>query len=264
MKKPACPKKRKLDDLYERLNRREYVHPDPLEFLYLYDNESDREIAGLLASALAYGRVASILNSVSAVLKIMGPSPSAFLRDTPYIYMKKKLEGFVHRFADCEKTASFLYAAGRVVREYGSLGECFMRGQEKGDATVFSGLCFFAESIRKFCPSCPGHLAPEPRRGSACKRFHLYFRWMVRSDDVDPGGWDPGLRAKLIVPLDAHMHRVGLGMGFTARGNADMKTALEITGAFKKMAPEDPVRYDFCLTRLGIRRDMDLESFLKE
>ena len=100
MKKSAWPEKRKLDDLYEKLNRREYVHPDPLEFLYLYENVSDREIAGLVASALAYGRVASILNSVSAVLKIMGPSPSAFLLDTPYSIVKKKLEGFVHRFAD--------------------------------------------------------------------------------------------------------------------------------------------------------------------
>lgn len=264
MKKTVGPVKRKLDALYEKLNRRDYVHPDPLEFLYPYEDASDREIVGLVASALAYGKVASILKSVSFVLKIMERSPSAFLEETPFEIIKNKMDGFVHRFADCERTSSFLYATGKVVQEYGSLGECFMHGQKKDDDTVFSGLCFFAESIRKFCPACPGHLSPEPLKRSACKRFNLYFRWMVRRDDVDPGGWDPGLRAKLIVPLDAHMHRVGLGMGFTRRRSADMKTALEITECFKRMEPEDPVRYDFCLTRLGIRQEMDLESFLKK
>ena len=41
-------------------------------------------------------------------------------------------------------------------------------------------------------------------------------------------------------------------------------TALEITQAFKVVCPEDPVRYDFCLTRLGIRDDGDMAGFLRE
>ena len=32
---------------------------------------------------------------------------------------------------------------------------------------------------------------------------------------------------------------------------------MEITRAFQKLAPEDPVKYDFVLTRLGIRNDCD-------
>ena len=41
-----------------------------------------------------------------------------------------------------------------------------------------------------------------------------------------------------------------------------MKPALEITAAFRRFAPDDPVRYDFALTRLGIRPDADLDAFL--
>ncbi len=37
---------RTLSRLYARYNRREYVHPDPLEFLYRYDDVRDREVAG--------------------------------------------------------------------------------------------------------------------------------------------------------------------------------------------------------------------------
>jgi uncharacterized protein (TIGR02757 family) len=253
----------RFEKLYKELNHREYVHPDPLEFLYLYENPSDREIAGLAASSLAYGRVASILKNVSIVLDILGPNPSDRLKKSSYKDLRQSLGDFVHRFADADKTAAFLVGARNVVREYGSLYECFMNGQKTDDDTVFSGLCFFAETIRKFCPACPGHLTPLPRKRSACKRYNLYFRWMIRCDEVDPGGWDSGLSAKLIVPLDVHMHRIGTKMGFIRRRSADMKCALEMTDAFKKMSPEDPVRYDFSLTRLGIRKDMDLDSFLK-
>ena len=87
---------------------------------------------------------------------------------------------------------------------------------------------------------------------------------MVRKDAVDPGGWDGVPASKLIMPLDTHIHRIGLELGFTSRRNADMQCALEITNAFKHFAPKGPVRYDFALTRLGIRRDTDLESFLIE
>ncbi|HEC31950.1 MAG TPA: DUF2400 family protein, partial [Deltaproteobacteria bacterium] len=39
---------------------------------------------------------------------------------------------------------------------------------------------------------------------------------------------------------------------------ANMLTALEITDAFRKLCPADPTKYDFCLTRYGIRDDLSL------
>jgi len=80
---------------------------------------------------------------------------------------------------------------------------------------------------------------------------------MVRKDDVDPGGWEGIHASKLIVPLDVHMHKTGLGLKFTSKRQAGIATALEITSGFKKISPDDPVKYDFALTRLGIRTDMD-------
>ncbi|MBW2672921.1 MAG: DUF2400 family protein, partial [Deltaproteobacteria bacterium] len=63
----------------------------------------------------------------------------------------------------------------------------------------------------------------------------------------------------LIIPLDTHMHRVCLGLGLTRRRQADMKTALEITESFRKIVPDDPVRYDFILTRPGIWRNAGID-----
>ena len=97
-------------------------------------------------------------------------------------------------------------------------------------------------------------LLPSPESGSACKRLNLFLRWMVRSDAVDPGGWSGVSPAMLIVPLDTHMHRIAAKLGLTKRRAADFRAAREVTGAFRTIAPEDPVKYDFALTRLGILR----------
>jgi uncharacterized protein (TIGR02757 family) len=87
---------------------------------------------------------------------------------------------------------------------------------------------------------------------------------MVRRDAVDPGGWEGMSPAQLIVPLDVHMHRICRALGLTRRQAADLRTAVEITDAFRAFAPDDPVRYDFALTRLGIRPgpEADLDAFL--
>jgi len=91
--------KKEIDNLYNQYNRRGYVHPDPLEFLYLYKEIRDREIVGLIASSLAYGRVKQILKSVSFVLDMMNPSPYVFIKKLSYRSICKVFEGFTHRFA---------------------------------------------------------------------------------------------------------------------------------------------------------------------
>jgi uncharacterized protein (TIGR02757 family) len=85
---------------------------------------------------------------------------------------------------------------------------------------------------------------------------------MVRNDNIDPGGWSGVPASKLVVPLDRHMHRFGLRLGLIERGQADLVAARELTAAFRAMEPGDPVKYDFALTRLGIRRDEDREELL--
>ena len=91
--------------------------------------------------------------------------------------------------------------------------------------------------------------------------MNLMLRWLVRQDAVDPGGWAGVPASKLIVPLDVHMHRMARELGLTRRKGANMKTALEITAGFSRICPEDPVRYDFTLTRPGIRGDLDMAEF---
>ncbi len=248
--------KQKLETLYRKYNRREFVHPDPLEFLYAYPSLRDREIVAFVAASLAYGRVKQILKSVSQVLSIMGPSPYFYLKDASESKIHRDFNGFVHRFATGKHLSSLLIALQRIIRERGSLYDEFADAFEPEAETVLPALGRFCDRVYEVAVSNPGHLLPLPRRGSACKRLNLFLRWMVRKDAVDPGGWNDISAAKLIVPLDTHMHRMGRRLGFTSRNQANMRTALEITSGFRKITPNDPVRYDFALTRLGIRDDI--------
>ena len=254
--------RKKLDRLYEQYNRRTYVHPDPLEFLYGYNDIRDREIVGLISSALAYGKVAQILKSVDSVLEKMGPSPFAYLQSTPSVRVVSDFQPFVHRFAKGPQLSAFLIGVKQVIRDYGSLYDCFMNGFSRADETILPALTLFSEkiihgSIVESDSCSPGHLMPCPEKGSACKRLHLFLRWMVRKDAVDPGGWEDVPRSALIIPLDTHMFRIGKWLRLTSRNQADRMAALDISAGFKQWSPDDPVKYDFALTRFGIRNDLD-------
>lgn len=251
-----------MESLYRDLNRREYVHPDPLEFLYEYDDPDDRQVVALIASSLAYGRVKQILYSVWAVLARLGPQPARRLAETSPLALRRVMAGFKHRFSTGEHVAALLLGAKRVMRRFGSLEASFSRPLGPADQTVLPALRRFAGRIAKAAGGGCGHLLPDPACGSACKRLNLMLRWLVRHDDVDPGGWTCVGPEKLIVPLDTHMHKIALALGMTTRKAADMRTALEITAAFRRIRPDDPVRYDFALTRLGIRDDLELPAFL--
>jgi len=253
--------KKKLDNLYNKYNQRRFVHPDPLEFLYSYKKIRDREIAGLIASSLAYGRVAQILKSVSFVLDKMNPSPYLFLNESTFKSICRTFEGFKHRFAGSNELAALLWGMKNVIKRFGSLHKCFSDGFSKDDETIIRAMTFFSTQLTSG-KNKPGHLVAIPEKGSACKRMNLFLRWMVRKDRVDPGGWGGVPLSKLIIPLDTHMHRISIALNLTKRKQANMHTALEITSGFKKIVPEDPVQYDFALTRLGIRDDLDIDCVI--
>jgi uncharacterized protein (TIGR02757 family) len=249
-----------LEKLYKTYNKKKYVHPDPLEFLYNFPDIHDREIVGLIASALAYGRVAQILKSVTRVLDKMGSSPFRFIQETKPSDFIKIYYGFKHRFTTHHDIAELMSALHRILKEYGSLNECFVAGMEKNDETVIPALDNFLARLE--CTG--GYLIPLPRKGSACKRMHLFLRWMARKDTVDPGGWEGISPGKLIVPLDTHMANIGKSSGMTQRKSTNQGMALDITNAFRKISPHDPVKYDFALTRFGIHPDMEMKDLLNK
>ncbi len=250
-----------LDSLYNRYNHRSFVSPDPLQFLYDYPDPSDREVVGIIASALAYGRVSGILKSVSNVLERLVEPKEAICSSTKP-QLRKTLKDFKHRFTTGEELACMLHGVGRVIKRFGSIENCFMSGMSMHDENIIPGLTELVHEISTESGQEFPHLLPDPKNGSACKRMNLYLRWMVREDDVDPGGWERVSRSQLLVPLDIHMFRICSMLGLTCRKQANLLTVMEITNAFREINPDDPVRYDFAITRLGIRDELNSEAFI--
>ena len=241
--------------LYAKYNHREFIGSDPLQFVWRYDQARDREVVGLIASSLAFGGVSQIAKCVEAVLQRM-PGPCAWIGRASPSSLARTFRRFRYRFVDCDDLCDLLRGIRRVIDRYGSLRDCFASGLHDADATVLPAVNGFVAELRAGSTQDTNYLLPRPSPASACKRLHLYLRWMIRRDEIDPGVWAPMPTGKLIVPVDTHMHRTALRWGLTTRRQADQRTAIEITEAFRRIAPHDPVRYDFALTRLSMRGNL--------
>lgn len=253
-----------LEHIYVELNQPCYIHPDPLEFLHEFGDPRDRELVGLIAASLAFGRVDQILKSVADVLGRLGPAPLDTLLSSNHRDLSELCSGFKYRYVGMPDLTDFLEGMRKVIVRHGSLYACLASHVKPTHRTLIEGAGGFVSELRDLS-GLPrkNYLLPDPALGSACKRLNLFFRWMVRHDAVDPGGWPEDLKPRLVVPLDTHMHRLSRNLGLTGRNAADLRTALEVTEGFRKICPEDPVKYDFALTRLGIRKGLGEAEIMK-
>lgn len=226
------------------------ITPDPLELVLRYDDPRDQEVAGVIAAAFAYGRADIIVANIGAVLDKMTPSPWAYLRTFDAREATQRFAGFAHRF---HKTPDLVALLGCLAR-HESLGELFRACYDQRDADIGPSLSRFIHRLlpAAACPRSLRYLLTDPNDGSACKRMNLYLRWMIRRTAPDLGLWTFADPAKLLIPVDTHVHRIAMFLGLGDRRTADWKAARAITDRLARFDPSDPVRYDFALCRLGI------------
>lgn len=250
-----------LEALRRRYDAR-YLSPDPLEFPRRFRRPDDQEVVGLLAASLAYGNVTTIRQSVEKVLAVTGDRPAQFARDFEPRAGRALLKDFRHRFNDGKDVAALFFFLRHMLRQSGSVGEFFREGYEGDVAGALSSFSERALALdhaglygKRALPRNAGvrFFFPSPRGGGACKRLNMYLRWMVRSDDgLDLGLWTFASPARLVVPLDTHVARIGRHLGWTRRKSAGWKMALDVTRTLARVDPADPVKYDFAISRMGI------------
>ncbi|MFB0553803.1 MAG: TIGR02757 family protein [Phycisphaerae bacterium] len=248
-----------LEKLYRKYNHRDLIKPDPLQFVYRYDNPSDMEVAAFLAADLAYGRVEQIQKSLTNLFERMGDSPYAFIKGFGKAE-QKSLKGFKHRFTTDQDISDLLMLLKKVLNRYVGIEEFFIQGCNPRDINIVPSLSKFCNSLLDMYAAEHNenisrglkYLLVNPAKGSACKRLNLFLRWMVRDDDVDTGLWKSIEKTKLVVPVDVHMGRLCKILGLYNRKAVSLTTAVKITEGFAEIEPADPVKYDFALSRIGI------------
>lgn len=250
-----------LERLYHEFDRGGRLS-DPIERVRPFTDPADREVVGFLAAGLAFGRVASILASIDAVLAVMGQSPSAFVRHFDPARDAPALSGIVHRWTRGRDLAGVLCILRHMLEAAGSIEQFFLAGDDPASPDIAPGLESFcrrarAVDLRPVYGRVPGRPGAHgffalPSAGSACKRLNLFLRWMVRHDDIDLGVWTHVSPSRLIMPLDVHVIRVGQCLGLTSYRSSGWRMAADITRHLRQIHPSDPVRYDFALCHLGM------------
>jgi uncharacterized protein (TIGR02757 family) len=258
-----------LDNLYA-VRSQTHLANDPLSYCHRYRRPEDQEIAGLIAASFAYGNVRTILKTLETIFGKMGDSPRRFVEEFEPKRGLSLFAGFKHRFNDGRDLCALFLAVRTMLEEADSIGEFFLGCYDAGAEDITLSLVSFTASVlamdysRIFgggqipTDSYFPFFFPSPSAGSACKRLCMYLRWMVRpADGIDLGLWRAIPPTSLIIPVDAHIRRIGRYLGLTSRRQADWRMAQEITAALRMLDPADPVKYDFPLCHLGISGGCD-------
>ena len=255
----------KLREPFERVYRTfDHLHSasDPVHMVRRYSAPEDQEVVAFCAAGLAFGRVASVLHSIESLLAVMGPRPAAFVRAFDSATDGRRLAPLVHRWIGGSDLAALMLVLQRMLRESGTIERFFLAGDVPDTPDIGPGLEAFstralAIDVRRAYGRVPkrpgvGNFFPRPSAGSACKRLNLFLRWMVRKDVIDLGVWTGLSPARLIVPLDTHIVRLGQCLRLTRYRSPGWKMAAEITASWRAIDPIDPVRYDFALCHVGM------------
>lgn len=256
---PIKTLKARLDGLCARYDTGGALDKDPLSVVLAYEAPMDREVAAFVAAHLAYGRVDPMIRAVRSGLAPLGPEPAKWLRGRSPGDIQQKLnlalKDWVWRFHTGLDLAAWLLAWKRLDAESGEgLEPHLLPRPGEGPEASLSRL---VQRLRLELPPTYGarFSLPDPLEGAACKRWRMFLRWMARPGWPDLGLWTRYPVDSLIIPLDTHVARVSRFIGLSGRSTADGKMAQEITASLRRLDPEDPLRYDFALSHLGILGD---------
>ncbi|HCY76996.1 MAG TPA: TIGR02757 family protein [Ignavibacteriales bacterium] len=252
--------RQKLEYHYNAFDRTK-LEPDPLQFLHMFNDERDIEIIGLITSVFAYGNVKQIENTIKKLLVIFDGKPYKYIKSFSSARDTKIVPGINHRFYTYDDVAKLLIILSKEINNHTSIKNIFLKGYNISDNNVKNGISNFSNYfLNSFNHSFGGisngikFMFPLPEKGSACKRMNLFLRWMVRKDELDFGLWNEIPASKLVIPVDTHIARICKQLNLTKRKIADWKMAEEITGNLKRFDPNDPIKYDFAICHIGIRK----------
>src|SRR5688572_8353094 len=134
--------KDRLDALYASYNRADSA-ADPVHIVRRFSDPADREVVGFCASALAFGRVASVLQSIERLLAVMGPSPAAFVRHFDPSRHAGLLAPIVHRWTKGQDLAALMLVLQRML-DRGSIEQFFLEGHDVAARDIAGALESFS------------------------------------------------------------------------------------------------------------------------
>ncbi len=260
------PLLRALETVRDRCPEGFVEDADPVRFPRRFGGKADAEAAGWFAALLAYGRRDLFLGILERFFALLPTDLADGLRRFDPARDARRFFPLRYRFNTGADLALAAAVLGRVLRGHEDLEAYFGSFKAGGAGDVSEALRGMLRDLRARLDSLAGHpafrgrtgtplfLFPDPDGASSLKRPFLFLRWMVRREAPDLGLWtgiDPG---RLVMPLDVHVFRLARRLGLTHRSSPGLPAAREVTAAFRRLCPEDPLRWDFALSWWGTTR----------
>jgi len=254
---PVIELKQFLDEKYLQYNNPSFIECDPISIPHRYISNNDREVAGFLTAAIAWGRRDLILRSSSRLMEAMDNNPYEFVISASEEDLAR-LSGFVHRTFNETDCIFFIKGLREIYTHFNSMEDIILEGM-KESGSLKEGLSNF----RKQFFSIPHEKRTEKHfadlmTGAAGKRLNMFLRWMVRKDNngVDFGIWKKINPSELYIPLDLHSGNTARRLGLLSRKLNDWKSVEELTSILREFDPSDPVKYDFALFGIGVNEKL--------
>ncbi len=225
--------------------------PDPL---YVASQYKDESIA-LICALFAYGNAHSIIKFLQTLDFDLLKSDEQMI--------KNQLQNHYYRFQNANDVIALFITLNRIARE-NSLENIFHIGYKKEQSILdgIESLINKFNQINNYNSQGYNFLIGSPlkrdkdnkikyNQNGAYKRWNMYLRWMVRKDCLDMGLWKDIDTKDLLIPLDTHTFNVSKKIGLLKRKTYDLQAVIELTDKLKEFDPNDPVKYDFALYRIG-------------
>lgn len=243
--------KTEIDKLAETYETVDFIKDDPIQFPHRFNKtKEDCEIAGFVASLLAYGNRKVFIKKLNTLFEIAENEPHNFILN----FEEGVLGDFNYRFGTTEDFNEIFEVLRTLYEKDGGLESLFKYGYENPvNSNMFIPITeYFYSRFSENAGQGSYFMIPNPKKGGAMKRMCMYLRWMVRKGPVDLGIWNFMKPSELLIPLDTHVARLSREMRLLTRNANDFKSVLEITENLRKFDPEDPTKYDFALFGYGV------------
>ncbi len=244
--------KEKLDTLQKRYETVEFIKDDPVQFIHLFKNKEDIEIAGFIAALFAFGKREVFIKKLFSLFNFMQMKPLDFVINFNKEEFNSELN---YRFIKpCDLISFFSVLKKLYTQDKMTLQELFATSylKNKDIFIMFQSVCDYFYDIEKDSPGYKFMLS-NPKNKGAMKRMNMFLRWMVRKNSpVDIGIWNFMSPSELLIPLDVHVGNISRAHGLLSRKQNDYKSVIELTSKLKEFDKNDPAKYDFALFGLGV------------
>lgn len=254
---PKSEIKQYLDGLNDKYNNCDFIEADPISVPHRYSSGEDIEIAGFLASTIAWGQRPTIVRNAHSMVERMDDAPLDFVLNHQAGDLAR-LDGFVHRTFNDFDFRFFVTSLQNIYLNHGGIGGFFESNYaQHHDLRIalseFRALFLGTDAL----PRTTRHVSNIDKKAT-CKRLLMYLKWMVRNDGngVDFGIWDQIPPSALYLPIDVHSGNTARVLGLLTRTQNDWAAVEEVTASLREFDAKDPVKYDFALFCAGIYKEL--------